>query len=85
MVVFEEGGKEIQVGDELTIETDGKRLRISGENHCFEKDYDSVLEILGIMMWLMKNVKKTTVHFREGTHDFVRKREYRGYKYELRV
>lgn len=85
MVYFEADGKRIDAGDELSIETDGRRLRIVGENHCFEKEYDSVLEILGIMMWLMKNVKKTTVHFIEGTHDFVRKREYRGYKDELRL
>lgn len=85
MLVFRGDGKEIKIGEELTIETDGRTLQISDENHCFKKEYDSVLEILGIMMWIMKNVKKTTVHFTEGTHEFIRKREYRGYKDELRL
>lgn len=85
MLVFKGGDKEIEVGEELIIETDGRVLQVSDENHCFKKEYDSVLEILGIMMWLMKNVKKTTVHFTEGTHEFIRKREYRGYKDELRL
>ena len=85
MLVFRSKDKEIEIGEELIIETDGRMLKISDENHCFKKEYDSVLEILGIMMWLMKNVKKTTVHFTEGTHEFVRKREYRGYKDELRL
>lgn len=85
MLFFNSGDKKIEVGEELVIETDGRTLKISDEKHCFKKEYDSVLEILGIMMWIMKNVKKTTVHFTEGTHEFIRKREYRGYKDELRL
>lgn len=85
MLVFRTKSREIELGEELTIETDGRSVKISDEHHCFQGEYDSVLEILGIMMWLMKNVKKTTVHFTEGTHEFVRKREYRGCKDSLRL
>ena len=85
MIYFTAGEERIALGDELRIETDGKRLYFEGSGVEFEKEYDSVLEILGIMMWLMKNVKKTTVVFKEGTQDFVRKREYQGYKDKLRL
>ena len=85
MVVFSAGEDRIELGEEITIETDGRRLRFDDGEIEFEKDYDSVLEILCIMMWLMKNVKKTTVVFKDGTHEFVRKREYRGYKDKLRL
>ena len=85
MLVLKGDGKEIEIGDELEIETDGRMLTIRGGKYSFRKEYDSVLEILCIMMWLMKNVRKTTVHFMEGTHDFVRKREYQGYKDTLRL
>lgn len=85
MLVFRDGDKEIEVGEELIIETDGRLLKITAGEYRFEKEYDSVLEILGNMMWLMKHVNKTTVHFTEGTHEFIRKREYRGYKDELRL
>ena len=85
MIYFTAGEERIALGDELRIETDGKRLYFEGSGVEFEKEYDSVLEILGIMMWLMTNVKKTTVVFKEGTQDFVRKREYQGYKDKLRL
>lgn len=85
MIYFTAGEERIALGDELRIETDGKRLYFEGGGVEFEKEYDSVLEILGIMMWLMKNVKKTTVVFMEGTQEFVRKREYQGYKDKLRL
>lgn len=85
MLVFRTGDREIELGEELTIETDGRMIMISDENHCFKGEYGSVLEILGIMMWLMKNVKKTTVHFTEGTHEFVRKRKYQGCKDSLKL
>lgn len=86
MLVLEtDDGRKIGLDEEFSIETDGRILKISDGHYCFKKEYDSVLEILGIMMWLMKNVKKTTVHFTEGTHEFVRKREYRGCKDSLRL
>jgi len=85
MLVLRDGDKEIELGEELNIETDGRLLKITAGKYRFEKEYDSVLEILGNMMWLMKHVNKTTVHFMEGTHDFIRKREYQGYKDHLRL
>lgn len=85
MIYFTAGEERIALGDELRIETDGKRLYFEGGEVEFEKEYDSVLEILCIMMWLMKHVKKTTVVFKDGTQEFVRTREYRGYKDKLRL
>lgn len=85
MVYFTAGEDRIALGDELKIETDGRRLYFEGGEVAFEKEYDSVLEILCIMMWLMKHVKKTTVVFKEGTQEFVRKKEYQGYKDKLRL
>ena len=85
MVYLRVGEDHIAFEEELLIETDGKRLYFkSGEVEC-EREYKSVLEILCIMMWLMKHVKKTTVHFTDGTQEFVRKREYNGYKDTLRL
>lgn len=85
MVYFRAGEEKIELGDELRIETDGRWLHFESGEVDFEKEYDSVLEILCIMMWLMKHVKKTTVIFKDGEHEFIRKREYRGYKDRLRL
>jgi len=85
MVYLTANGKRIPMGDELTIETDGRRLYFQSGEAEFEKEYDSVLEILGVMMWLMKNTPKTVVRFKDGEHEFIRKRKYQGYKDQLRL
>lgn len=85
MLRFVSEGDEFEIGDEIAIETDGKELIIDFGEVRFRKSYDSVLEILGIMMWLMKNVQKTTVVFKDGEQEFVRKRKYRGYKAKIRL
>ena len=84
MVVFRVGEEKIEC-NEIEIETDGRRLHLSSGLVNIEKEYDSVLEILGIMMWLMKNTNKTTVIFKNGTQEFVRKRKYQGYKSSIRL
>ena len=85
MINLTVGEKRIPLGEELKIETDGKRLYFEGGEVAFEKEYDSVLEILCIMMWLIKHVKKTKVVFKDGECEFVRTKEYQGYKDKLRL
>lgn len=85
MVFLRGDGERFELDEELLIETDGKRLHLASGAFEFNKEYKSVLEILCIMMWLMKHAKKTTVHFLDGTNEFVRTKEYNGYKDKLRL
>lgn len=76
-VILVLGEKEYELGDELTIETDGRELTVTGERYKISREYESVMEMLYVIMWLMKSVKRTRVVFRTGERDFERTKEYR--------
>ena len=68
--------KTIEFGKEITIETDGINVAISDGRTRIEKEYESPLELIYVMMWFMKACDKTKVVFKEGETEFVRKKEY---------
>ena len=60
MVTFVTSDGEINLGDEISIETDGKSLIIYDNDMRISVETESVIETLKKVTWLMEHTRKTT-------------------------
>lgn len=76
LTVIGKNGQKDELGEEITIETDGKQMIVYDEKTELQHDSKSALQLLYMIMWFMKKSKKTTLIFKEGKVEFKRKKKY---------
>lgn len=64
------------LGREIEIETDGRELVIRGGEIEIRSSYESPLELLYIISWMIKSADKTKLVFKDGETEFVRMKRY---------